>query len=183
MSLEFWAVISQIAAAAGTLILAFAVWFQIRVARQQTAATRETVEERRASRLAQERPHIIVDADYSDPNIVYVVVRNIGKGAAKNITFCFSHPLESHLRDPKDPSKNFVISELAYFEEGLDYLAPGSAITTGWGTFRELFNLLTNKKLQDGIEVVSHYQDLSGRDYHTSWKINPLKVEGVLDIG
>lgn len=136
-----------------------------------------------AGRRAQERPHVIVDTNYDDPNVAYVAVRNIGKGAAKNIRFSFSHPLESHLSDPKDPSKNFVVSELPYFEEGLDYLAPGGTITTVWGTFRGLFELLTSKQLQNGIEVTSHYQDLSGEDYHTSWKINLLKVEGVLDIG
>lgn len=175
VSLDALALIVQGASALGTVTLAVAVWFQIRT-------SRETVDEMRESRIAQDRPHVIVDADYNDPNVAHVVLRNIGKGAAKNITFSFSHPLESHLSDPKDPSKNFVVSELPYFEEGLDYLAPGSEISTVWGTFRDLFNLLTKKQLHNGIEVVSHYQDFSGRDYHTSWKINPLKVEGVLDL-
>ena len=93
MSLDTLSLIVQGASALGTVILAVAVWFQIRTSHQQVAATRETIDEMRESRRAQERPQVIVDADYSHYFLIYVVVRNIGRGAAKDIAFDFSAPI------------------------------------------------------------------------------------------
>jgi hypothetical protein len=95
MELEQWAAIAEMASAGAALILAFAVFFQIREARKQSEASSATVSEMKESRLAQERPHIIVDTDHHTPPYVFVVIRNIGKGAAQNITFQFSAPVES----------------------------------------------------------------------------------------
>ena len=66
---------AQAAAAIGTFILAGLAFAQVR--------------EMREARVAQERPHVIVDTDHSKPPNVYLVVRNIGKGAAKDISFEF----------------------------------------------------------------------------------------------
>src|SRR5215210_1459944 len=82
--------VAQILAAVATLILAGLTFAYV-------LFTRNMVKEMREARVAQERPEVIVDADYSDQSIVDVVVRNIGQGAAKEITFEFSAPLESSL--------------------------------------------------------------------------------------
>lgn len=74
--LDNLASIAPIAATIGTFIIALIAYFQLKLARE--------------IRIAQERPHVIVDADYSDRNVIDVVVRNIGRGAAKNISFDFS---------------------------------------------------------------------------------------------
>jgi hypothetical protein len=42
-----------------------------------------------------------VDEDYSGPPMLHIVVRNIGRGAARDITFDFSAPFESRERRPK----------------------------------------------------------------------------------
>ncbi len=51
--------------------------------------------EMRAARIEQQRPHVIVDADYGHRDVISVVVRNIGAGTAKDVSFEFSAPLES----------------------------------------------------------------------------------------
>ncbi len=157
---------AQIAAAVGTLVLAGLAYAQ--------------VSEMREVRIAQERPQVIVDADYSDKDTISVVVRNIGPGAAKDISFEFSAPLSSTLSDPKGGPGNFVVSELPFLKDGLDYLAPGSEIRSGWDTYASLFGLLQKEGPTDGISVTSRYHDLLGRNYTTEWKIDPLKVEGTM---
>jgi hypothetical protein len=67
---------AQVAAALGTFVLAGLAYAQVREMRQ---ARREA-----------SRPHVLVEADQTNPPHVYVVVRNIGQGPAKNITFEFS---------------------------------------------------------------------------------------------
>jgi len=71
-----------------------------------------------------------VDADYSDRNVIDVVVRNIGRGAAKDISFDFSADMvHGFLRQ----NSEFVpLNELAYFKEGLDFLAPGAELRCAW---------------------------------------------------
>lgn len=145
---------AQVASALATVVLAIVALLQVL--------------EVRKARIEQQRPHIIVDADYSHRSVIYVVVRNIGAGAAKNVSFEFSAPLKSTLQDPEGGPNSFVVSDLPYFKEGLDYLAPGSEIRSGWDTYINLLPLLATEGLEDGIEVKTSYQDLYGRDYSTS---------------
>jgi hypothetical protein len=83
---------------------------------------RDTLEEMRAQRTAVGRPQIVVDDDYDRLPEVDVVVRNVSQGAARDITFEFSSPVES--------SEGFVISELPHFKYGMDFLAPGGGEKT-----------------------------------------------------
>jgi hypothetical protein len=104
---------AQVAAALGTLILAALAFAQVR--------------ELRETRIAQERPQVIVDEDYSGPPMLHIVVRNIGRGAARDITFDFSAPLSSPASE--DPNTDMVpVNELPFFAKGVDYLAPGTEI-------------------------------------------------------
>lgn len=165
MDFTAWA---QIFSAVATVVLAATALYQVR--------------EMRAARIAQQQPHIIVDADYSQRSVVKVVVRNIGSGAAKNITFDFSKPLESSIPHPRDSSKPYIVSDLPPFKDGIDYLAPGGAIPFGWDIEHQLMKLLEDRELYDGITVTSSYQDLHGRRYKTSWVINPLQLGLVIDF-
>lgn len=93
VGLKQWTALAQIASAVATVILAVAVFFQIRTGQKQADAARDAVREIEESRLAQERPQVIVETDHSRPPFVSVVVRNMGKGTAKDVSFEFSHPL------------------------------------------------------------------------------------------
>ncbi len=173
MGLEQGAAYAQIAAAVATVILAGAVFFQIREARKQAAATRETVDEMRESRRAQEQPQVIVDADYSHHTLIYIVVRNLGRGAAKDITFHFSETLVSSIGSP--------VNEQPYFKRGIDFLAPGTEIRTLWDTGPGLMPLLREKGLEQGIAITSKYKSLAGEQHETEWRINPLLMEYQLE--
>ena len=162
--------LAQVASAVGTLILAALTLAYV-------LFTRSMVEEMRESRIAQEKPEVIVDADYSDQSVVDVVVRNIGKGAAKDITFEFSAPLASSM-SAREGGEALPLNELPYFKEGLDFLAPGAEIRSLWDTYIGLLPLLREKGLEDGITITSHYKSLMGTPYTTTWKINPLRVSG-----
>src|SRR5215213_11648142 len=73
-----------------------------------------TLEEMRAQRTAMGRPLVIVQEDYESLPELDVAIRNVSEGAAKDIEFDFSVPIES--------SNGFVVSDLPYFKYGLDFL-------------------------------------------------------------
>ena len=149
---------AQIEATMGTLVIAGLAFAQVREMRQ--------------SRLAQERPHVIVDTDHSKRPDVYVVLRNIGKGAAKDITFEFSVPMEMP-RGDENPLL-IPVNEQPYFKHGMDYLAPGAEIPCFWGSMIELAPLLRERGLQDGITITSRYKSITGEPHKTEWTVNPL---------
>jgi hypothetical protein len=161
---------AQILAAVATLILAGLTFAYV-------LFTRNMVKEMRETRIAQDRPEVIVDADYSDRDVVDVVVRNIGKGGARDITFEFSTPLESSISLRKD-SEGVPLNELPYFEEGIEFLAPGAEIRAFWDTYVNLLPLLRDRGLDEGITITSKYKSLSGEPYETKWTINPLRLSG-----
>jgi hypothetical protein len=113
---------AQIGATFGTLAIAVLAFRQ--------------VGEMREARLAQEKPQVIVDADYSNPPFVYVVVHNIGKGAAKDIAFEFSNAMTA----PEGVDNPAWVSpdKQGYFERGIPYLAPGAEIRNFWGSMPTL---------------------------------------------
>lgn len=166
--------IAQIASAIGTLVLAALTFAYV-------LFTREIVKEARETRTIQERPEVIVDADYSDQDVVDVVVRNIGKGAAKDVTFDFSTPMESSISTRQD-SEGAPLNELPYFKEGIEFLAPGAEIRAFWDTYVGLFPLLRDKGLSEGITITSRYKSLAGKSYETRWTINPLRLSGTPHI-
>lgn len=162
--------IAQLVSSIGTLVLAALTLAYVLL-------TREIVREARETRATQERPEVIVDADYSDQDVVDVVVRNIGKGAAKDITFDFSTPMESSISTERN-SESVPLNELPYFREGIEFLAPGAEIRAFWDTYIGLLPLLREKGLNEGITIISKYKSLSDKPYETKWTINPLRISG-----
>ena len=53
-----------------------------------------------------------------------LVVRNASGGSARDITFEFSAPVED--------SKGFVVSDLPYLKQGVNFLGPGSHVACFW---------------------------------------------------
>lgn len=162
--------IAQIASAVGTLTLAALTFAYVRFASEMVKEARET-------RITQERPEVIVDADYSNQDVVDVVVRNIGRGAAKDITFDFSAPLVSSISEQKH-SESVPLNELPYFKEGIEFLAPGAEIRAFWDTYVGLLPLLRSEGLTEGITITSRYKSLADELYETRWTINPLRISG-----
>lgn len=131
---------------------------------------RETVKEMREDRLSGGRPQIIVQAVYSRLPEVEIAVRNVAGGAAKDITFDFSAPIES--------SDGFVVTDMPYFQHGLDFLDPGGEITCYWDSLDQIIPNLRKSGLDDGVLVTTKYKSLAGEPYTSTWRINPLLFEG-----
>ncbi len=173
------ATIAQTISAVGTVLLAALFGYQVTVFKKQVAANRDTLGEMREGRIAHERPQVVVTAEYRHGTLVEVIVANIGRGDAKNVTFGFSAPMESSASYRRD-SEVVPLSELPHFKEGLSYLAPGAEIATVWDHHQNLVPLLREMGLQEGITVTSRYESLTGEPYETSWTINPLLISGGL---
>jgi len=73
-----------------------------------------TLEEMRAQRLAGGRPTVIVTDNYGNLPEVDLVIRNMIRGPAKEISFEFSSPVED--------SSGYVISNMPIFKDGLDFM-------------------------------------------------------------
>ena len=126
--------------------------------------------EARKARDDQDRPQIIVDADYTGRFTTNIVVRNIGHGMAKNLTFDFSATLES--KDGTD------VTEMPYFKHGINFMAPQTDLPTVWDSYQNVVQNLRDKGLTEGITITSRYEDRNGEAYETEWTINPLLLEG-----
>jgi hypothetical protein len=124
---------------------------------------------RRARRNDEDRPQIIVDADYTERFTANNVARNIGHGMAKNITLEFSAPRES--------TSGSDITELAYFRHGTNFMAPHTNIAAVWEPYQYVVQNLKDKDLTEGIMIASKYEDRQGKSYETEWTINPLLFE------
>ena len=117
-----------------------------------------------------DRPQIIVDADYIGRFTTNIVVRNIGNGTAKNITFEFLATLES--------TSGYDITELPYFRNGINFMAPQTDLPAVWDSYYNVVQNLRAKGLTHGITITSKYEDRQGERYETAWTINPLLLEG-----
>jgi hypothetical protein len=125
-----------------------------------------TLQEMRSQRTAMGRPLVIVQEDYESLPELDVAIRNVSEGAARDIEFQFSAPIES--------SNGFVISDLPYFKYGLDFLPPQGEITCYWDELDSLLPYLVSKNLQNGIHVTVRYRDLSGALYQSQCRLNPF---------
>jgi hypothetical protein len=141
------------------IVLAGGYYFTWRV-------SQTTLEEMRAQRTAMGRPLVIVQEDYESLPELDVAIRNVSEGAARDIEFDFSVPIES--------SNGFVVSDLPYFKYGLDFLPPNGEITCYWDELDSLLPFLESKNLQNGIHVTVRYKDLTGDSYQSQWRLNPF---------
>jgi hypothetical protein len=100
------AVLAQLLSSFATLVVAAGILYQGREAHK--------------ARDDEDRPQIIVDVDYTGRFTTNIVVRNIGHGVARNITFRFSAPLQS--------TSGYDITELPYFQNGINFMAPQTSL-------------------------------------------------------
>jgi hypothetical protein len=101
--------------------------------------------------------------------MVDLVVKNFGAGAAKDIMFVFTDPIED--------STGFVLSELPYLKEAMSFLGPGDEVACVWDNLDDLTSSLREEGHKRGIVVKVRYEDLAGEAYVTEWRINPLIYE------
>lgn len=150
------AVLAQVLSSLATFVVAAGILYQGREARR--------------ARDDEDRPQIIVDADYTGRFTTNIVVRNIGHGTAKNITFAFSAPLQS--------TSGHDVTELPYFKNGINFMAPQTDLPAVWDSYQNVIQNMKDKGLTEGVTITSYYEDRQGERYETSWTINPLLLEG-----
>ena len=130
-----------------------------------------TIDEQHEQRISGGRPQIVVEADYRRMPEIDLVVRNVGGGPAKNISFDFSANIKS--------STGFVLTDLFYLRDGMDFLAPSGEIRCLWDDIQSLEETLKEEGLQSGIRVGTYYEGMNGDTYHEDYGINPLLYEGI----
>jgi hypothetical protein len=156
------AVLAQLLSSLATFVVAAGILYQGREARK--------------ARDDEDRPQIIVDADYTGRFTTNIVVRNIGHGIARNITFEFSAPLQS--------TSGHDITELPYFRNGINFMAPQTDLPADWDSYQNVVRNLREKGLTEGITIVSKYEDRQGgtlRD-RVDDQSSPVRRERVLRV-
>ena len=148
------ATLAPIMSSSATFCVAVLIYLQLR--------------EQRRARNDPTRPLIIVDVDYSGRTTVNVVVRNIGGGAAKSLTFDFSAPMET--------SKGWDVTQLPYFQNGVNFMAPHTDIVAVWDSFENVLQTLKDRDLKTGITITSNYQDLQGEAFLRFWPLGRAEV-------
>lgn len=160
--------ITQIAATVSNVaigfIFAYLYWRLVKLQKY-------TIDEQREQRISGGRPQVIVEADYNRMPEIDLVVRNVGGGPAKNISFEFSANIKS--------STGFVLTDLFFLRDGMDFLPPGGEIRCLWDDIQSLEETLREEGLQQGIRVYAMYEGMNGDTYHTDYGVNPLLYEGI----
>lgn len=180
------ATIAQIVSAATNavfvVVIAVGYFLMIRLYRQMVDVYDRMLHVTEVQRAAMGRPQVIVDDDYGSLPEVNIAVRNVSQGAARDITFEFSEPVES--------SDGTFVSDLACFRDGLNFLEPGGEIACYWDRLDRLIPFLEEKGITEGITVTTRYKDLAGESYETEWTVNPfiyrdgryVRHKGVADV-
>lgn len=100
-------------------------------------------------------PEVIVyaDPDRKRPSVINLIIKNIGKGPALDISFSSTKPLPSEAFGIEIPKDHPPEMNSGPFVAGISYLAPGQEIVITWGQFGGLKKSLGN----GSIEVTSKY--------------------------
>ena len=160
--------VAQIVTAITTVFYAavFAIGYYMMI-----KGNREVLREMREERLSGGSPQVIVETSLLNLPMVELVVRHVSGGAAKDITFEISSPIED--------SSGYAISDLRYLREGIPLLGSGERIRCLWDHIDRLMPYLRDKGLHEGIAMKVNYKDLTGEANTTEWRINPLLYEGL----
>lgn len=117
--------------------------------------------------------YVVVDLDYERrEKFVYIVVRNDGIRSARKIRFEFAAPIWS-LAYADGSGAADTSSELGYFREGVEVLAPEADIPCLWDNKQRVIQVLRQKGLSGGIAVTTTCDSLDGERYTDTWKLIP----------
>ncbi len=101
-------------------------------------------------------PEVIVyaDTDRKRPSIINLVIKNIGKGPAMDVTFHPSKPLPSKAFSIEVPNEMPAEMRDGPIVVGVPYLAPGQELILTWGQYGGLKKYLSTSN----IEVITKYK-------------------------
>lgn len=143
-------------------------------AKRQVAAARDQLEEARTLRAEQSQPYVVVYAQVHSvlPEVVELIVENIGSTVAHDVTITSQPRLSTHADDL--PPEALVIPDL------FPSLVPRQQWRTPWDA---VFNR-RGFGLPDRHEVAAMYRDSQNRRYTTTsvvdWKV--FELRGWVDV-
>ena len=136
--------------------------------------TRKIVKETQAMRRAQAEPWVVVYVEPSEHwiNLLYLVVRNVGNGLARNIKLT------------ADPNFEYIkgefLNDLGIFKHGIDSLAPGQI-------YRLFFTSMvedTERKMQTEICITVEYESaVTAQRHRNSFTIRFKEFQGFTQVG
>ena len=101
-------------------------------------------------------PNVIVyaDADKNRPSVINLIIKNIGKGSAVDISFLPTRPLPSKAFGIEVPDKLPAMMTAGPIVTGIPYLAPNQEIVITWGQFGGLANYIEDSSII--VNVIYH---------------------------
>jgi hypothetical protein len=130
--MEFWTVIASLAALLSAAIAAVYTWLTFRLVRSQN------------------EPNVVVYVkhDESRTTILQIVIENIGRGIATDITFKSSRQIPAHAWGISiDQAKPATIMTDGPLIKGIPALGPGDSRKISWGQYGGLTKALGNEPL------------------------------------
>jgi hypothetical protein len=130
--METWTVVASLAALFSAAIAAVYTWLTFRLVRSQN------------------EPNVVVYVkhDESRTTILQIVIENIGRGIATDITFKSSRPIPAHAWgisiDQAKPAETMTDGPLI---KGIPALGPGDSRKISWGQYGGLMKALENEPL------------------------------------
>jgi len=125
--------------------------------------TFRTIDEMRASRVAEYRPRVLVDFNipYGD-SIIELVVKNEGRSLAKNVKFSITPELKD--------SKGRNLSEYKIFNEGIETLISGKEIRQVFDSGPSYMDEERNLPLLFDVNI--SYEDVEGNKYNDKMRLD-----------
>jgi hypothetical protein len=134
--LLFWVqIINTVVQSASLVFLVIYVvktWQMASSTRMAAEATELSVQEMRAMRDEETSPHVIVHFEITQDRLIYLVVKNIGKGTAVDVRLDFDPPL-------KTPDNFTPINEISMVKDGIASMPPEYELRTLLGTSVDYF--------------------------------------------
>jgi hypothetical protein len=132
VNMETWTVVASLAALFSAAIAAVYTWLTFRLVRSQS------------------EPNVVVYVkhDESRTTILQIIIENIGRGIATDVTFKSSRPIPAHAWgisiDQAKPAETMIDGPLI---KGIPALGPGDSRKISWGQYGGLMKALGNESL------------------------------------
>lgn len=153
-----WTAVAALGATLSALFAALYVWLTYRLVRGQTD------------------PHVVVYVkhDHSRPTILLLVVENVGRGLASDVTFRTSRPLPAEAWGIEKPPKAAGPMVDGPIVKGIPTLGPGDSRKISWGQFGGL-----KKSLGDeGIDITCEFKRGNKKMKPTKSRLEVNSFEG-----
>lgn len=114
------------------IIYVVKTWQMASATRRAAEATRETVEEMREGRDLETAPNVVVYFDIpTGEQLIYLVVKNLGKSVATNVRLHFVPPLQTSDRQ--------FLENTSFLTEGITSMPPNYELRTLVGSTMKYF--------------------------------------------